>query len=62
MKKSISNGEFDKKTALNQQLKLISGIINSRHLTSLFVLDIKIYQEYWGEKPWKKEIAPGFLR
>ena len=27
----------------------------------LFVLDAKIYWKYWGKKPRKKEIAPGFL-
>ena len=61
MEKLVSNGEFDKKIALTQQPKLIPGTPNSRYLTTLFILDVKIYLEYWGEKPGKREIVPSFL-
>ena len=42
------------------------GSPNSWHLVIeyaaiLLVLDAKIYLEYWGKKPRKKEIAPDFL-
>ena len=56
MGKSESNSEFDRKTALVQRLTLVV-----EYTATLFVLDTKIYLEYRGEKPRKREIAPGFL-